>query len=71
MLPDLPWWLLSIGRCPACRIACYESRRAARKAGRSKYPGKRVRAFRCDGGSWHFAVRPRRSYPGVAAWSLS
>jgi hypothetical protein len=70
VLSDLPWWLLSVGRCPTCGMGRYESRRAARKAGRGKYPGKRVRAFRCDGGMWHFAVRQRRSSL-VAAWSLS
>ena len=70
MALDLPWWLLSVGRCPKCGKARYESRRAARKAGRSAFPSRHVRAYRCVG-LWHFTTTPRL-FPGfTSAWSTS
>jgi hypothetical protein len=47
-------------RCPGCGKVCYRGRKAAKRAGRRLYPGKHMRAYRCDRW-WHLTSRLERA----------
>jgi hypothetical protein len=38
--------------CPECGKVCYSTRRYARRAGRTIFPGRRLRVYQC-GDYWH------------------
>ena len=46
-----------VGTCPDCRKYQFETRRAARRAARSLYPGDVMRAYQC-GQWWHIGHTP-------------
>lgn len=56
----LPPHVTQLGTCQACGKVSYETRRDARRAGKSFHPGARTSVYQC-GQLWHVTTskRPR------------
>lgn len=54
---------LQIGTCGTCGKKSYETRRAAKRAGRALHPDACMRAYQC-GVFWHLTSTPKRPEVG-------
>ncbi|GAA0853304.1 hypothetical protein GCM10009525_82660 [Streptosporangium amethystogenes subsp. fukuiense] len=54
---------LQIGTCTTCGKKSYETRSAAKRAGRALHPDACMRAYQC-GVFWHLTSSPRRQQGG-------